>query len=884
MHNKFSSIVGFAVLQALVTLVSPQCGLRAATTNELDLPSQPLSDSLLAVGDRWNINVLFSPTQVAGITAPAITGAANAEDALARLLAGTGLIYRHIEPGTVSVMSIGASDTMMDRQSTVRDQQVSQAGSAAAPKEPAVEEIVVTGTHLRNLESITLPSLTLSRSDMQQSGYSRVEEVFAALPQNLGELSSAASTSPGISSLASSNSEGATAISLRGLGAESTLVLLDGKRRPGSVNGRAVDISAIPLSLVERIDIVTDGRSAIYGSDAVAGVVNVITRSDFDGAETAGYYGATSRDDAGRTGVSQLFGHRFDDGNVMFAYDFGRDVALDALDTGLVQSPSESGIELQRMDIRPQSTRHSAYVSANRQVTGPLRLHADALYSSIDRARSINWTLPGLFDYFESSENSGQQLSASTSATVDLGHDWDIEVSGVYGSVHNRAVGISAFGPLGDDIRTTSSSVGAVLTGSLRGWGGRQMQTAVGAEGRREAYRRVALLTSTRAEDRDRLIHSVFAELMIPVLDAPAPDSPRRLDVLLAARSDHYDDFGDTFNPQVSLLWKAANALTFRAAYSTAFRAPALFDLDVASNATLSLVSDPVSGTAVPLLVAGGGNPDLKPEEATTWSVGFACSLEWLSSATLSATYFDIDYERRIDTPALVTTDVLVNQARYPGLINRAPDAARLAQILAGGQFTDQTGSGFDPASEAILEVFPNVVVFDNRSQNIGVEHLRGIDLSLDGALRTSLGDLSYGMNGTYLLQLDRRVTATSPVFVQLNTPGKPVDFRVRGRLGLMRSAFGVFAYVNYTDDYKDIAPSFRAIDSWTTVDVSIRFDGTRLALGRPFEGVSMSFSVENLLDAEAPRYLGNGLGLGFDGANASPVGRYLTVNVQKTW
>src|SRR5207244_1423416 len=98
--------------------------------------------------------------------------------------------------------------------------------------------------------------------------------LFQSLPQNVNTITPAGQTATGTSSLATQNVQGATGISLRGLGPEATLVLLNGERRSGNVFGQVFDISAIPLAAIERIEIVTGGESAIYGSDAVAGVVN----------------------------------------------------------------------------------------------------------------------------------------------------------------------------------------------------------------------------------------------------------------------------------------------------------------------------------------------------------------------------------------------------------------------------------------------------------------------------------------------------------------------------------------------------------------------------------------------------------------------------------
>ncbi len=119
-------------------------------------------------------------------------------------------------------------------------------------------------------------------------------------------------------------------MNLRGLGTGATLVLVNGRRQPYSgTEADFVDLSGIPWSAVDRIEVLPDGASALYGSDAIAGVVNVIMRKDLDGAETQVRFG-TAPGGAEERLVAQLFGTRWNSGNVLFAYQFSDRGALDA--------------------------------------------------------------------------------------------------------------------------------------------------------------------------------------------------------------------------------------------------------------------------------------------------------------------------------------------------------------------------------------------------------------------------------------------------------------------------------------------------------------------------------------------------------------------------
>ncbi len=154
-----------------------------------------------------------------------------------------------------------------------------------APVIPAteIEEIVVTGTRIARTPEELAGNLTVLDGDfIRASGEATLERVLRQLPQNANptaeRFGSNLNTVP--------NFTGASTVNLRGLGSESTLILVDGKRigHSGFLGG-VTDVSTIPLSMVERIDVLLDGASAIYGSDAVGGVINIITRKDYQGIE-----------------------------------------------------------------------------------------------------------------------------------------------------------------------------------------------------------------------------------------------------------------------------------------------------------------------------------------------------------------------------------------------------------------------------------------------------------------------------------------------------------------------------------------------------------------------------------------------------------------------
>jgi iron complex outermembrane recepter protein len=154
---------------------------------------------------------------------------------------------------------------------------------AHAQEADEVDTIVVTGSRIRtaNLEG-TSPVTQVTAEDIATAGVTRVEDIVNQLPQAFAAQNSTVSN----------GATGAATVSLRNLGANRTLVLIDGKRMPyGSVFDSAADLNQIPGAMVERVEILTGGASAVYGSDAVAGVVNFIMKKDFEGVQLDAQYG-----------------------------------------------------------------------------------------------------------------------------------------------------------------------------------------------------------------------------------------------------------------------------------------------------------------------------------------------------------------------------------------------------------------------------------------------------------------------------------------------------------------------------------------------------------------------------------------------------------------
>ena len=209
---------------------------------------------------------------------------------------------------------------------------VAGAAHAAAASAPEVAEVVVTGSRIAqpNLTSNS-PLVTVNQEDVKVAGTATIDTLTNSLPQvfggqNLGQ---------------SINSNGTATVDLRGLGPSRTVVLVNGRRlQPGDPQSPVADLNTIPAPLVERVDVVTGGASAVYGADAVAGVVNFLMIKNFQGVRMDAQYSFNqhkqqdsvaqkalkgnnyavpgNRSDGGQTSASVIFGSNFDDdkGNI----------------------------------------------------------------------------------------------------------------------------------------------------------------------------------------------------------------------------------------------------------------------------------------------------------------------------------------------------------------------------------------------------------------------------------------------------------------------------------------------------------------------------------------------------------------------------------------
>ena len=251
----------------------------------------------------------------------------------------------------------------------------------------------------------------------------------------------------------------------------------------------------------------------------------------------------------------------------------------------------------------------------------------------------------------------------------------------------------------------------------------------------------------------------------------------------------------------------------------------------------------------------------------------------------VSLTYFDINFENRLGTTPLGGTqsfEVLYAafenpDAFPPGTVIFNPSQDEISALLASA---DQVNAllGADPTDADVL-VFASVV------RNLSTTLTSRFDFGTNYTFKGDVGDLHFGVSGTYLSNFEQRAASTTPVVSQLNTQYNPVDLRLRSNIGYSKDGFSGNLFVNYTDSYKvDNEPSSAKIDSWTTVDLNLAYNTGRSQNGSLLSDTVFRLSVINLFDEnppETPSFPAAGI-FGYDPTNASPLNRFVAFEINK--
>lgn len=771
--------------------------------HRFDIHVQPLGSALRHVSTQTGIRILFPYDAVAGIRSRRVEGWMTTGQALQRLLAGTKLKMTTTGAG---VIALAAPVRQTARQSLLSFQfaqaSAAPAGAPAAALSPAPDPvadptpIIVTGTRQasRTVADSMAPIDVLDARDLEASGKQSVRDLLGTLVPSISVSNSGAGASFAIKTL-----------SLRGLAGDQLLVLVNGKRRHNSAtlfingttqNGQSPpDLDLIPSNMIDRVELLRDGASAQYGSDAIAGVVNIILKSDTKGG--ASVLGGGAWDGGGEQGRFQVDnGFAIGRGTLHVAADAylqGRTIRGGPITSSLYAAghpreatadrmrnkpgqPQVDGLNLSYNAMMPIGAAVEAYSSGTWS-----RRHADAFltYRTPNNILNIPAIYPeGYIPHFHIQDRDSQvtgglrgdgpagirfDLSTSyarnqaryteESLNVSLGpnsptrfHIGTVTATEWTSNIDlQRDVPIGLAAPLlvalGAEYRENGYRIAAGDPASYVDGGYRSPAGAPFAgETRTPGAQGVTGFAPETAGHYRRHAWSAYLNLEQKIADG--------VEVALAGRHEDYSDFGTTDTWKVSARIEPLRGVALRGTASTGFRAPTLQQRHYASSSTIGVLFPgetttrlaPVRALQVddPVAVAWGAQP-LKPEKSTNLSAGLV--LTPLSGLSLTIDAYQIRIRDRI---------------LLSGTLSALPDATRASGYNGLGDIL--LAAGLDPVQSGFY--------FSNAAST----RTRGLDIV--ASWRADLG-----AGGSALLTLSGNLNQT--IFTRLDVPDMLADIGV---------------------------------------------------------------------------------------------------------
>lgn len=872
-----------------------------------DIPQQRADLALTEFAEQADLTLIF-PSEVAREeSANALIGAYTLQEGADILLRGTGLNPEFSNAVVLSIttdaMSADGGETMNTKKKAgfvaaiaslfaggVNAQDAVDGDNEDKAETPVeIEEIIVTGTNIRGAENPTVPILKFDSEYFEQSGYTTTADVFRDLPQNFAELSSA-TAGIALQNGAEFNSQQSTNIDLRGLGSDATLVLMNGRRLVPSGSNSSVDISLIPLSAIERVDILTDGGSAVYGSDAVGGVVNFILKDDYEGAETSLRYSAPTREGGGQSfAATQSAGLNWTGGNAFFAYEYRKTENLTADDRGFSASADDFVLP-ELFDLVAPSEGQNIIVNMNQDLASRLSFSAYGLYGAAKNSYRRG-------DDPDEGEVTRRADNDQTSLGLELVYDYSDAAMFTVGGSHNSFDGRSTvdFPATSEfrlfDTQDESYTFDARVSGSVLKLPAGEISYAIGGEYRNQQSSFIAGFDGSTQNDRDqeREVTSAFAEAIIPLFGA----ANRRLlleslQLSVAARYDDISDAGTRVTPQIGLSWSPHQDLKIRSSYGESFKAPLLARQSGRLTAALLTSSDPVAdnGQTPYILLVGSPPPgELDPEVARSFTTGFDYEPAFFQDFSISASYFNIEFKDRAGRPIVGSIfSVLEREDELaPGVLTRNPLPEEITRLLESAadvvNFSELGGNPFAEFSDA-------GAIVDERTRNIAKQNISGTDVTVRYDWDSDWGDFGLLVNLNYLFEFDQQDEPSAPVAELVDTFRNPVDLRARTGLTWSRAALNASVFVDYVDSYEEPETGAK-INSWTTADFRFAVDlGELFPRSGVVDGLVASFVAQNVFDADPPYVESRRLlqPVGYDPINADPLGRVVALGLTKRW
>ena len=832
----------------------------AVVEKQYRLPSQPLAETIRAIARTSGTNILAAGRTVEGKQAPALEGRYSVERALELVLRASGLRVRSTRSGLLV-----ESDTI-----SAVDADVSGPASGE-------DTIVVTGSRIRGAP-IASPVITLSENNIRNAGQASLGEVVRTIPQSFG-----GGQNPGIGfNVPGANGVdvgGGSSINLRGIGSDATLTLLNGHRVAYNSSRQSIDVSAIPLAIVDRIEIVPDGASAIYGSDAVAGVANIILKRDYQGLETRVGLGGSTDGGNFTQDYGALGGTTWKSGGFALAYEYRSNTAIESSDRSYARSVTPG------LTLFPSLKSHNVLLTGHQALSDTITVSLDALYNRRSEFSLYPLDVGGDLVALHG-ETAANVESYAIAPSIDwaVGNNWHVGLAGTIADDRTSFRNDNYTGTV-LDFRSAgcycnkTQSIELSANGSLAHLPSGDIKAAFGVGYRNNDFALFAGTGNTQNIARAQNSTYLYGEISLPIV-APSQDISgiERLNLTGAVRYERYPGIDEVATPKVGLIYAPNAAFDFKMSWGQSFRAPTLRQqyqpkaVILFRPASLGGSGYPV-GSAVALVQ--GGNAALKPERATSWSATLAIHPPSLPGARFEISYFDTRYRDRIVTPIGSSSQALINPI-FQDYVTLRPTTAQVSALVASaGTFINASGAPYDPATV--------LAIADNSNVNAGRQHIHGIDalLSYHADLGGTERSIDFNLNASYLSS-DQQITQAQPVTQLAGAIFNPPHFRARGGASWRDRALTLTANLNYTGAVSDNrTAAITTIAALTSLDLTARYQTPPSGL---FGGLDLTLGVQNLFNAKPGSVVGDFLDAPYDSTNYSPVGRYISFSIAKKW
>lgn len=849
---------------------------QSAAVKSYDIPAQDLGRALTELARQSGREIHFSSDVTRGKRAAALKGALTFEQALDTILAGSGLTRSAGAGGATLVKAAAPGEEL--------------AGSAAADDDGANQEIVVTGTNIRGIVNETRPLTVITRKDIDKTGYATTSQLIESLPQNFALVNQAGMLLPGTAegdAFSATISQGSS-INLRGIGEGTTLTLLNGHRMAaGAGFGNSVDITALPLSAIERVDVLTDGASALYGADAIGGVVNFILRRDYEGAESRARSGVAAGGFSEHR-LAQTFGTSWGTGSALLSGEYFHRDLLKASDRDYIPMGAQTG------SLLPRENNHALILAAKQNITDQLTFAVDGTFARRDSYNRAGRTPTEGIDYRNNADN--ETITAAAGLEWHPFGDWQVAILGNYArndaKTTRLVTDINGTTDFFNHARAGTKGIDLKADGALISLPGGKIRTAVGVQWRKETFVFEGSSSANPRRSYRQEVTSAYAEAYVPLVgERNALPGVRRLEFSVAGRYDHYSNFGSAISPQFGGMWEPIQGLKFRGSYGTSYKAPNLTDYNTAVNAVSIIDGDaltPYFGPVIPnevlLVPTGVSSTDYKPQTSDNYSFGIEYRPEYVDGALLSVNFYKLNYKDIIGE-----TNCTVAMAECDFLIIRDPSQEEIDQYFAYGLL----GQGADYCDEDFIctRIQPNfdtsvvTMIQDNRRQNVGSIKTSGMDVSGRYQFRALSGVVSVETVGTFAFERKAKALQSYPYFDSVGLIYNIPKFRMRSSVGWANGRTSANLFWNHigTTYDKRFNPK-RGVNAYNSIDLLLAHDFAADSK-QPLSGLRVAVSASNLLNQRPPKVpISNPNDLGFDPTKGSPLGRLIAIELSKKW